>query len=102
MRARCGRRLHGKIGCRTGWNAPYERNHCLDISLRHLAEGVVDGLTHRSRCSAMTRCMSERKIGGDVFIGPAAEAGGLIGRDVEGAPACHRSSGKLLAVIECK
>src|ERR1700757_2537884 len=50
----------------------------------------------------MTGRMSRREIEGDVFIGPTAEAPGFIGRNIEGTPTVHRSSGEFRAVVERK
>ena len=44
--------------------------------------------------------MSDREIGRDILIAPAANARGPVGTDVEGAPARGQRTGEFLPVVE--
>ena len=44
--------------------------------------------------------MSDRKIGDEIVVAPAADAGGLVRGDVEGAPARRHRAGEFLAVVQ--
>ena len=48
----------------------------------------------------MTVGMSGREIGDEILVAPAANARGLVGTDVEGAPARGQRAGEFPAVVE--
>ena len=50
----------------------------------------------------MTIGMPDRKIGRDILVAPAANARGLVGTDVEGAPARGQSTGEFFPVVQRK
>ena len=46
--------------------------------------------------------MADRKIGRDILVAPAANARGLVGTDVEGAPARGHRAGEFFPVVQRK
>ncbi len=99
---RRGRRGCGQVGRGRRRHAAQIGDDGADVFRGQLAETVVDGFAHRSRCRAMARSMPGRKIGGEVLIRPAANAGALVRADVEGAPAGRHGAGEFVAVVERK
>src|SRR3954464_278544 len=91
-----------QVGRGLWWHAAQISDDASDVLRRELAETVVDRFTHRTRRRAVARRMAERQIGDQVLVTPAAEAGGLVGGDVEGAPAGRDRARELLAVVQRK
>src|ERR1700730_11093817 len=72
----------------------------MDIGWRHLAETLVDSFAHGARRRAAALRVSGCQIGEHLVVAPAADAGALVGGDVEGVPARRHGAGELFAVVQ--
>src|SRR5439155_17900724 len=101
VRGRCRWRNRGRqIGRGSGGDAAKIGDDGADVFRRELAQTVVDRFAHRARGRAAAPGVPGRKIGGEIVVAPAADAGRLVRADIEGAPARGDRAAEFFAVVQ--
>jgi hypothetical protein len=76
--------------------------HGADVLWHQMVQAAVDRFAHRPRSGAVAVGVADRKIGDEIVVAPATDAGRLVRCDVVGAPARGDGTGKFLAVVQRK